>query len=103
MDAATLGVFDLSHAPKSAMKATDCSQHRQAARVAAMSDEVLQLIIVVGFGALCFGCGCLTAFIVTRTKFRNEMIKRGVARYNQQTGKWEWGESPKKPKAWEVQ
>jgi hypothetical protein len=31
MDAATLGVFDLSHAPKSAMKATDCSQHRQAA------------------------------------------------------------------------
>jgi hypothetical protein len=45
----------------------------------------------------------LHAFIVTRTKFRNEMIKRGVARYNQQTGKWEWGESPKKPKAWEVQ
>ena len=42
-----------------------------------MSDEVLQFIIVVGFGALCFGCGCLTAFIVTRTKFRNEMIKRG--------------------------
>jgi hypothetical protein len=29
--------------------------------------------------------GCLTAFIVTRTKFRNEMIKRDVARYNQQT------------------
>jgi hypothetical protein len=23
-------------------------------------------------GALCFGCGYLTAFIVTRTKFRNE-------------------------------
>ena len=60
-----------------------------------MSDEVLQFIIVVGFGALCFGCGCLTAFTVTRTKFRNEMIKRGVARYNQQTGKWEWGESPR--------
>ena len=68
-----------------------------------MSDEVLQFIIVVGFGALCFGCGCLTAFTVTRNKYRDEMIKRGVARYNQQTGKWEWGESPKKPKAWEVQ
>jgi hypothetical protein len=70
-----------------------------------MSDEVLQFIIVVGFGALCFGCGCLTAFIVTRTKFRNEMIKRGVARYNQQTGKWEWGEpptEPKEPRTWKV-
>jgi hypothetical protein len=43
---------------------------------------VLQFIVVVGFGALCFGCGCLIAFIVTRTKFRNEMIKRGVARHN---------------------
>jgi hypothetical protein len=83
--------------------AADRGQRGEAAGVAAMSDEVLQFIIVVGFGALCFGCGCLTAFTVTRTKFRNEMIKRGVARYNQQTGKWEWGESPKKPKAWEVQ
>ena len=27
-----------------------------------MSDELLQLIIVAAFGALCFGCGCLTAF-----------------------------------------
>ena len=24
--------------------------------------------------------------------WRDEMIKRGVARYNWQTGKWEWGE-----------
>jgi hypothetical protein len=23
------------------------------------------------------------------------MIKRGVARYNWETGKWEWGEQPK--------
>jgi hypothetical protein len=30
------------------------------------------------------------------------MIKRGVARYNSQTGKWEWGEPPKEPKTWEV-
>ena len=44
--------------------------------------EGLQFIIVVGFGALCFGCGYLTAFIVTRNKWRDEMIKRGVARYN---------------------
>jgi hypothetical protein len=63
----------------------------------------LQFIIVVAFGALCFGCGCLVAFIVTRTKWRDEMIRRGVARYNSQTGKWEWGELPKKPKTWEVQ
>jgi hypothetical protein len=42
------------------------------------------------FGALCFGCGSIIAFIMTRNKYRNEMIKRGVARYNQQTGKWEW-------------
>jgi len=68
-----------------------------------MSELLLQVLIVVAFGALCFGCGYLIAFIVTRNKYRDEMIKRGVARYNQQTGKWEWGESPKKPKAWEVQ
>jgi hypothetical protein len=50
-----------------------------------MGDELLQFIIVVAFGALCFGCGSIIAFIMTRNKYRNEMIKRGVARYNQQT------------------
>ena len=60
-------------------------------------------IIVVAFGALCFGCGYLVAFIVTRNKWRREMIRRGAARYNSETGKWEWGELPKKPKTWEVQ
>jgi len=49
----------------------------------------------LGFGALCFGCGYLTAFIVTRNKWRDEMIKRKVARFNWQSGKWEWGELPK--------
>ena len=67
-----------------------------------MSEPLLEFIIVFALGALCFGCGYLTALIVTRTKFRNEMIKRGVARYNQQTGKWEWGEPPKEPKAWDA-
>ena len=47
--------------------------------------ELLQFIIVIAFGGLCFGCGYLTAFIVTRNKWRE------VARYNWQTGKWEWG------------
>jgi hypothetical protein len=28
----------------------------------------------------------------------DEMIKRGVARYNWHTGKWEWGEPPKESK-----
>jgi hypothetical protein len=42
--------------------------------------------------ALCFGCGCLAAFIVTRKNWRADMIKRGFAHYNEQTGKWEWGE-----------
>jgi hypothetical protein len=65
--------------------------------------EQLQFIIVVAFGALCFGCGYLVAFIVTRTKWRREMIRRGAARYNSETGKWEWGELPKKPNTWEVQ
>ena len=50
--------------------------------------ELLQFIIVVGFGALCFGCGYLTGFIVTCNHWR-EMIKHGVARYNSQTGFWE--------------
>jgi hypothetical protein len=68
-----------------------------------MSDELLQFIIVVAFGAVCFGCGYLIAFIVTRNKYRDEMIKRGLARYNQQTGKWEWGEPPKEPRTWKVE
>jgi hypothetical protein len=62
-----------------------------------MSQLLLQVLIVVAFGALCFGFGYLTAFIVTRNKWRDEMIKRGVARYNWQTGKWEWGEQPSVP------
>ena len=64
----------------------------------AMSESFLQYGIVVAFGALCFGFGYLTAFIVTRNKWRDEMIKRGVARYDWQTGKWEWAEAPKKSK-----
>jgi hypothetical protein len=63
----------------------------------------LQFIIVAAFGALCFGCGLLTAFIVTRNHWRDEMIRRGAARYNSQTGKWEWGELPKKLTTWGVQ
>jgi hypothetical protein len=50
---------------------------------------------VAAFGALCFGCGYLIAFVVARNRWRDEMIKRGVARYNWTTGKWEWGEPPK--------
>ena len=45
-----------------------------------MSGLFLQVLIVVAFGAFCFGCGYLTAFIVTRNRWRDEMIKRGVAR-----------------------
>jgi hypothetical protein len=59
-----------------------------------MSD-LLQFVIVAGFGALCFGCGYLIAFIVTRNRWRDEMIRRGVARYDWRTGKWDWGEPPK--------
>jgi hypothetical protein len=51
--------------------------------------EPLQFIIVVGFGALCFVCGFLTSLIVTRKRWRGEMIKRGMAHYNSQTGAWE--------------
>jgi len=45
----------------------------------------------------CFGCVFLAAFIVTRNHWRDEMIKRGVAHYDWQTGKWEWGEPPSRP------
>jgi hypothetical protein len=61
-----------------------------------MSEQLQQFIGVAGFGALCFGCGYLIAFMVTRNKWRDEMIKRGVARYNWHTGKWEWGQPPRK-------
>jgi hypothetical protein len=50
--------------------------------------ETLQFIIVVGLGALCFGCGFLTSLIVTRKYWRGEKIKRGMAQYNSQTGAW---------------
>jgi hypothetical protein len=52
------------------------------------------------FATSAYHCDCLrrcylTAFIVTRNQWRDEMIKRGVARYNWMSGKWEWGEPPK--------
>ena len=59
-----------------------------------MNQLALQVLIVVAFGTFCFGCGYLTAFIVTRNQWRDEMIKRGDARYDWRTGKWEWGEPP---------
>jgi len=67
-----------------------------------MSELSLQAVIVLAFGVLCFGCGCLLAFIVTRNRYRKEMIKRGLARYNQQTGKWEWGKPPKEESKYPV-
>ncbi len=71
-------------------------EHRRSCRKLLLmnNDLLLQLIIVAVAGACCFGCGALTAFIVTRKQWRGEMIRRGAARYNSQTGKWEWGESP---------
>jgi hypothetical protein len=68
-----------------------------------MSQLLLQFIIVVGFGTLGVGCGYLGAFIMTRNQRRDEMIKRGAARYNWQTGKWEWGEPPKESRSWKAQ
>jgi hypothetical protein len=62
-----------------------------------MSQLPLQLVLVVGFAALCFGGGYLAAFIVTRNQWRDQMIKRRIARYNWHTGKWEGGEPPKEP------
>ena len=44
-----------------------------------MNQLALQVLIVVAFGAFCFGCGCLTAFIVTRNQWRDDMIERGFA------------------------
>jgi hypothetical protein len=68
---------------------------REAEEVEVMSQLLLQVVIVVAFGAVCFGCGYGIAFIVERNRWRDEMIKRNVARYNWQTGKWEWGEPPR--------
>jgi len=36
-----------------------------------MSELVQFIIIVAAFGGLCFGCGYLIAFIVTRNKWRD--------------------------------
>ena len=60
-----------------------------------MSQLLLQVVIVVAFGAFCFSCGALVSWILTRNRWRDQMIKRGHARYNWHNGKWEWGETPK--------
>ena len=39
--------------------------------------ELLRVIIMVAFAALCFGGDYLTAFIVTSNQWRGDMIKRG--------------------------
>ena len=41
-----------------------------------MSQLLLQVFILVAFAALCFGGGYLTAFIVTRNQWRDQMIER---------------------------
>ena len=56
--------------------------------------ERLQFIIMAAFAVFCFGFGYLTAFIVTRNKWRDEMIERRIARFDWRTGKWEWGAPP---------
>jgi hypothetical protein len=48
---------------------------------ALMSQMLLHVLIAVAFAALCFGCGYLTAFIVTRNCWRDQMIERGIAHY----------------------
>jgi len=67
-----------------------------------MSPLLLQIVIVVAFGAFCFGCGYLAAFILTRNHWRDEMIKRGVARCTWQSGKWELGGAAERRKEIEL-
>ena len=43
-----------------------------------MSERLL-FIIMAAFALLCFGCGYLTAFVVTRNKWRDETIERRIA------------------------
>jgi hypothetical protein len=42
-----------------------------------MSQLLLQIVIVVAFGAFCFGCGYLTAFIVMRNQWRDDQARCG--------------------------
>jgi hypothetical protein len=37
------------------------------------------------------------AFIVMRNRWRDEISSAAVARYNWQTGKWEWGDRLRLP------
>jgi hypothetical protein len=75
--------------------ASACRACRSETPVMNELSQFSQFIIVAGFGVICFACGYLIAFIVVRNPRRDEMIKRGVARYNWRTGNWEWGEPPK--------
>ncbi len=55
-----------------------------------MSELLLQVVIQMAFGAVCFGVGYLTAFIITRNRWRDYMIRGGVARFNRNASKWEF-------------
>ncbi len=57
-----------------------------------MSELLLQVVIQMAFGAVCFGVGYLTAFIITRNRWRDYMIRGGGASYNRNAGKWEFEE-----------
>ena len=62
------------------------SSQSKDSKVAVMNQLALQVLIVMAFGALCFGCGYLTAFIVTRNKWRDETMRRGGILADWQTG-----------------
>jgi len=40
--------------------------------------EISQFMIVAGFGAICFGCGYLIAFIVLRNQWRDLTDRLGL-------------------------
>jgi hypothetical protein len=48
-----------------------------------MSQLVLQVLIVVAFSAFCFGCGYLTAFVVTRNQCADRCKARPPCPINQ--------------------
>jgi hypothetical protein len=60
-----------------------------------MRDQLLQFGLVAAFGALCFGCGCLTAFIVTRNQWRGDMIERGFCQLQRADGQVGMGRASK--------
>ena len=55
-----------------------------------MNEVLIGLIIISGSILFGFVVGFLTGEVEEKDRWRKELIKRGLAEYNSDTGEWKW-------------